>query len=383
MGPGGTCSFSLKPVPSLLGALLGTTPSSRPINLRLTTQREWVVADLTKDLLQLEEKLPAWGRHVDAFTDQLAAAWQQRRTHLAATSQQTPSSQQQLAGPSRRAEEPPLDPAQVLAAARLCFGGLHQAAQQLQGLGQQLMGQHSSSSSSSHGSMQSFDGLTAHLISITSELIGMTRDIGRRYGEVIKLQDEVMQGRKCRCHLLQLAAELLGHQRSGMLQQQRLVRQHQQLVQGCQQLQAQLQSVVQLDQRMMQQVQWLGQEVEGLGTNLAQREQDLRDLGHVLVQLAQQALPEDAAGNAEGGGAAAAAGPQHGGHAAAAAPQDAAGEQLGAAAAGPDQDEGQGDEEEEEEWVLGVTGYTRDSLFNEVVQEIQQLDDPIGGWGVG
>jgi hypothetical protein len=35
---------------------------------------------------------------------------------------------------SRRSKEPPLDPAQVLAAARLCFGGLHQAAQQLQAL---------------------------------------------------------------------------------------------------------------------------------------------------------------------------------------------------------------------------------------------------------
>jgi hypothetical protein len=41
----------------------------------------------------------------------------------------------QPSGSSRRGQEPPLDPAQVLAAARACFGGLYQAAQQLQALG--------------------------------------------------------------------------------------------------------------------------------------------------------------------------------------------------------------------------------------------------------
>jgi hypothetical protein len=45
------------------------------------------------------------------------------------------------AGPARTQgprQQPPLDQAQVLAAAQACFGSLHQAAQQLQALGEDL-----------------------------------------------------------------------------------------------------------------------------------------------------------------------------------------------------------------------------------------------------
>jgi hypothetical protein len=100
----------------------------------VSTDQEWRLCVAASEVLDAMDAAPRWFTEWQAIWLSLKQAWSLRRNQLAAataTTQQPQPQQQQPSGPSRRPQEPPLDPAQVLAAARLCFGGLQEVAEEM------------------------------------------------------------------------------------------------------------------------------------------------------------------------------------------------------------------------------------------------------------
>jgi hypothetical protein len=137
----------------------GTMPPSDPEALQehvaahgmwVTTQQQYVACRLAVWLLRAGPLCLAWDEAVNDTTCSLLQAVQYRMAQLGVRGAMPSQVEEpEPSDGSRRHKEPPLDPAQVLAASCACFGGLHQAAQQLQALGVgregQLPGLHGSS----------------------------------------------------------------------------------------------------------------------------------------------------------------------------------------------------------------------------------------------
>jgi hypothetical protein len=138
MEPGGRSFFSWTHMPP---AAAGMTADLAANVVCIATHKEWVASRLASQLL-VGVPTPRWCGELQSIQDALEDARDMRLDQLDAAvgQQQVPDEkedmwdededegqeQEQPSDPSRRSQEPPLDPAHVLAAAQACFGALRE-----------------------------------------------------------------------------------------------------------------------------------------------------------------------------------------------------------------------------------------------------------------